>query len=235
MNIWHSILTEQENKVKTVIPHRLARADCVFEGETAKFTLEAKRYENFFHVSNLLVFEKERFIYWADYVNRSIYEYAERGFFKRLYKDILKREIFEKAELSFAPIVFDSKFEEVETKVTEAFCSIPQVLKIYSLQYTDTAFHFQILTDNTQYDRKLMRKMLKIEYEIGHYYKDIALSFGFIPKVYDSEEDIIPGEATQIYAKNILDIKNELIASTSTTSAPQQTIGKIFIPVPSTI
>ncbi len=89
-------------------------------------------------------------------------------------------------------------------EVKELFGVVKQVIKIYLTQYyDDSVLCFQILTDNTKYNRSLMMELLDIEYEITNRYKDVELSFGYIPKLYVSESEVVMKKARLIYGKDI--------------------------------
>lgn len=228
MNRWRSSLLDVEDKVESFKSRWLESADYSSVGITADLASAGKRYNNYEKIYMNLDVKFDPLIYYVS--SERTEENMERAFFALFKNEITKRKKMEEWDLSYSQITFESRREEAESEVIRLFCAVEKVLKIYSSQYDESAVHFQILTSNNKYDRDLMMKMLDLEYELGHNYKDIALSFDYIPKVYDYEKDIVVKYSKCIYKKNI-GFKNEFITSALTASAPQQTTSEVFIPI----
>lgn len=230
MSFSQSVLMPAENKAGNFKSKRLESADYCVVGTTTGFIGESKRYNNYKRIfldANIIVSE-------LLYRNNSITieENTEKNIYAMLNERISKAKKLEEWGFCYSQISFESIREKIESEVAQLFSGIDEVIAMHSSQYDKSALHFQILTDNEKYDRTLMMKMLELEYNIGHNYKDVALSFDYIPKVYEYEKDIVVEGARSIYKKN-MGLDNEFIAGSFTASSPQQATSEFVIPIPS--
>lgn len=91
------------------------------------------------------------------------------------------------------------EIEKIETEIIKLFGSVELVKAIYSLEYGINLFHFQILTSNSIYNKPLTMKLLDLEYDVEDKFPDARLTFEYIPKVYESEDDVVSISARLIY------------------------------------
>jgi len=223
MNRWETLIQEKENEGQPF-------AQTLFEtgavGGTSSLSGDSQRYENYRQVFGepllMKITEKGATHTQEDY---------EEDLFKALFLEILKRKNFEDCGLSYTQVVFESKREEIESLISGLFSSLAQVSKVFSFVYNDEALHFQILTSNVKYDRDLMMHLLSLEYEIGHSYRGIDLSFDFIPRIYESESEVVVDDARLIYHKEEKVKRYEFITRSSSASESQQTTWERYIPL----
>jgi len=88
---------------------------------------------------------------------------------------------------------------KIENEVFRLFSNIKLVKAIYSSEYDIDLFHFQILTNNSIYNRPLMMKLFDIEYEIEDKFPSVHLTFEYIPRVHESKDDVVIKGAKLIY------------------------------------
>lgn len=240
MDNWSNIIIEKETYVDSFKSDRLAQADFVFAGSTDNLFIGSKRYKNFRHVfpafdvftDILAISDYANFTYSSICIPEVL---SGTRYITKLYEGLVKYKKFEEWDLSYFQVNFETTEEEIEAEVTKSFSSLEQVIKIYSFQDDDSSLRFQILTSNSKYDRSLMRKMLNIEYDIVDYYDDINLSFDYIPKIYDSESEVVVEGAKSIYRKPLLGGQYEFATGSLRTSPSQQTTWETLTPLPASI
>ena len=246
---WYDVIKEKESRIISVGSGWLAQPDFVFSGSTDSLFIGSKRYENYKDIISIHSSgpPEESFKLFSDAfsliqqgitklpsasINDIYYSYLDSDtqspdqcsseqYLIKLNESLIQLKKLKDWELSYKEVEFETKIEEVELEIYRRFNRIEQVLKIYSFEYDINLFHFQILTDNTKYNRQLMVKLLDLEYDISGHFKGIDLSFEYIPKIYESESDVVIKGAKLIYKKQI-ERKYEFATSTSSTSTPQQ-------------
>lgn len=231
MTDWCEALSTKESYAEGFKVEYLEDADITFAGSTSMLALYSKRYENYMAT----FMQSDEGI--LGHIDRTLVTgvKAKNEIIANLNESLTKYTILEEWDLCYSQIVFESERTEIEAGVMRAFGEVNNVLKIYSSQYEDQALHFQILTSNVKYNRDLSIKLLNIEYDLGHKYKHIGLSFNYIPKVYNTEDEVVVQESNLIYTGGNQKLLYEFTASAFTTSLSQQAVGQTIIPVPATI
>lgn len=234
MNGWQQISMIGKNQAAAFATAWSSSEDLVFQEATSTFAVESERYDNY----KSIFAKAEMFLDANLFLENNMAMsgvMAQSEIVENLDRELLTWKKLEEWNLCYSQVNFESERAEIELEIVKLFSGIEKVKKIYSSQYDKSAFHFQILTNNTRYDRELMMKLLDIEYELGHYYKHLALSFDYIPKIYQSEDEVVVEEAKQIYSCPLSKEKYEFTTNTLTASLPQQAIGEVAFPISSTI
>jgi len=105
-------------------------------------------------------------------------------------------------------VEFSTKGEEessefrIERKVIGIFERIEQVFSIYVDEYLQRK-RFLILTVNEKYDDELMGQLLIAERDIRLQFKDIPLSFEYIPKLIGVLGQVVNANARLIWSRSI--------------------------------
>ena len=228
---WYEVVKEKDNHIISISSDWLIDKTLVYSGSTDPLFIGSKRYENFENIFSHIELKTESYFLADEGMTQISDAYSEKLYINNLYEDYFK--LYKEWLLSYNITEFETKIEEVEAEILKFFGSIGLVKKIYSFEYDKDSFHFQILTNNSKYDRSLMMKLFDLEYEIENKFENVYLTFEYIPKVYESESDVVIEDAKLIYKKEFKS-QYELTASTYTTSTPQQEvcISHILVPAP---
>ncbi|OGX14959.1 MAG: hypothetical protein A2166_03715 [Omnitrophica WOR_2 bacterium RBG_13_41_10] len=232
MSGWNdSILLKEENRITTFKEGELFKANIVFPGATASLP-KVRRHSNYIEsrfYKQVIVEGWHKIDVGQSTYSYNLEQYPENIFIGKLYEEIIEKKEMEEWDLSYFKFVFDSEREEIESELLSFFSGIEQVIKIFTIQTDDFNLHIQILTDNTKYDRELMMKMYEIEYEIEQKHENVLLSFDHIPKIYNSENDIVIKEARQIYKKDPHRYPYEYEFYSLTTGSAQQKFSELLV------
>ncbi|MGB5925209.1 MAG: hypothetical protein WBH01_03850 [Dehalococcoidia bacterium] len=115
------------------------------------------------------------------------------------YANLSSRNYVEKALYYFLGPV-EEKEEELELEVVKRFKELDEVELIYADIYMESE-RFKIFTSNTRYDDDLMDKLLGIEFELRSIYRDSFPRFEYIPRIYDSIDEIVRRGSKLIYKR----------------------------------
>lgn len=152
----------------------------------------------------------------ADYLESTMGQYfinLQLKYYFDVQKFVNKTEVDEIIDLSWLPqhntsifsnlelgISVEGIHQILETRVASKFKGVGEVSAIYSDEYKDE-LRFTVFTSNQTYDDKLMSELLKIECDIRLPFLDSPICFQYIPALYDSAEEILPGHAKLIYKR----------------------------------
>ena len=103
----------------------------------------------------------------------------------------------------------------IERKVIGVFEGIEQVFSIYTDEYLQRK-RFLILTTNEKYDDELMNRLLVAERDIRLKFKDVPLSFEYIPRLIECLGQISNPDVRLIWSRS-LDGVSTSSSATSTT------------------
>jgi hypothetical protein len=92
------------------------------------------------------------------------------------------------------------KEEELELEVVKRFKGLDEVKLIYVDTYMESKI-FKIFTSNTRYDDELMDKLLEIEFELRSIYRDSFPRFEYIPRIYNSIDEIVRKGSKLMYKR----------------------------------
>ncbi len=90
----------------------------------------------------------------------------------------------------------------IERKIIGTFEGIGQVFSIYADEYLQRK-RFLILTTNEKYDDELMDRLLVAEREVRLQFKDVPLSFEYIPRLIESLDQIFNPNVRLIWSRNL--------------------------------
>lgn len=90
----------------------------------------------------------------------------------------------------------------IERKVIGTFEGIGQVFSIYTDEYLQRK-RFLILTTNEKYDDELMDRLLVAERDVRLQFKDVPLSFEYIPRLIESLGQIFNPNVRLIWSRNL--------------------------------
>ena len=242
MHNWYEVIKEKDNYIISIGSEWLTGKDFVYAGSTDSLFFGASRFDNFGcvmsklsenypHLSFSNIIDEDISYYFYDPDTKSPDDFSIKLYINDLNEHFIKLNKFNEWSLSYRKVEFETKIEEVETEIFKNFGSIEQVIKIYSFEYDEYLIHFQILTNNTKYDKKLMTKLLNLEYDMADYFEGLNLSFEYIPKVYESDSEVVIKGAKLIYTRKI-EKQYEFTTSTHTSSASQQVFCKPTILAP---
>jgi len=105
-------------------------------------------------------------------------------------------------------VEFSTKGEEessefrVERRVIGIFEEIRQVFSIYTDEYLQRK-RFLILTTNEKYDDELMERLLISERHVRLQFKDIPLSFEYIPKLFEALGQVLNPNTKLIWSRRL--------------------------------
>ncbi len=120
-------------------------------------------------------------------------------------------------------VEFSTKAEEessefrIERKVIGIFEGIEQVFSIYSDEYLQRK-RFLILTTNEKYDDELMNRLLISERNVRLQFKDVPLSFEYIPRLteFESLAQIFNPDVKLIWSRSLDGISTSSFATSTT-------------------
>ena len=90
----------------------------------------------------------------------------------------------------------------VERRVIGIFEEIKQVFSIYTDEYLQRK-RFLILTTNEKYDDELMERLLISERHVRLQFKDIPLSFEYIPKLFEALGQVLNPNTKLIWSRSL--------------------------------
>jgi len=90
----------------------------------------------------------------------------------------------------------------IERKIIGTFEGIGQVFSIYTDEYLQRK-RFLILTTNEKYDDELMDRLLVAERDVRLQFKDVPLSFEYIPRLIESLDQIFNPNVRLIWSRNL--------------------------------
>jgi len=152
----------------------------------------------------------------AEYLEGTFGRYFTNLQFKNIYDEqklASKTKIDEIIDISWLTHYINSIFPKLEytlgmediqvleLMVVKEFKEVGEVLTIYRDEYRDE-IRFTISTSNETYDDELMNRLLEIEYNIRLIFHDSPIYFQYIPALYDSIEEILPGQTRLIYTRS---------------------------------
>lgn len=105
--------------------------------------------------------------------------------------------------------------QRVERKVIDTFERIEQVFSIYTDEYLQRK-RFLILTTNEKYDDDLMDRLLIAERDIRLQFKDIPISFEYIPKLVEALSQVLNPHAGLIWSRSLDGIFTSSFATSAT-------------------
>jgi len=89
----------------------------------------------------------------------------------------------------------------LELEVARRFKAVAKVHSIYTNNYMGRK-QFLILTSNEKYDDELMDQLLSIEYEFHLEYMQTPVRFAYIPRLFESLNEVVPRESTLVYERD---------------------------------
>lgn len=116
------------------------------------------------------------------------------------YAKLSSRNYMERSLYCFLEPVAE-KDEELELEVAKKFKELDEVELIYVDTYMESK-RFKIFTSNTRYDDQLMDKLLEIECEFKSIYRDLFPMFEYIPRIYNSVDEIVRKGSKLIYRRD---------------------------------
>lgn len=90
----------------------------------------------------------------------------------------------------------------IERKIIGTFEGIGQVFSIHTDEYLQRK-RFLILTTNEKYDDELMDRLLVAERDVRLQFKDVPLSFEYIPRLIESLDQIFNPNVRLIWSRNL--------------------------------
>lgn len=136
------------------------------------------------------------------------------------YMDCLSRHEIEHASLCWRGTRFDPE-AELELDVSKHFKEVPEVQSVYTDKYLNGK-RFLILTLNETYDDALMDQLLLIERELRLSHAETVASFVYIPKLVESEDEVVPRDSKLIYERGYdVIVVGPLVASRTEREAGQ--------------
>lgn len=103
----------------------------------------------------------------------------------------------------------------IERRVIGVFGGIEQVFSIYTDEYLERK-RFLILTTNEKYDDELMNRLLIAERDIRLQFKDVPLSFEYIPKLLDALGQVLNPNVKLIWSRSLDGISTSSFATSTT-------------------
>jgi len=103
----------------------------------------------------------------------------------------------------------------IERKVIGTFEGIGQVFSIYTDEYLQRK-RFLILTTNEKYDDELMDRLLVAERDVRLQFKDVPLSFEYIPRLIESLDQIFNPNVRLIWSRNLDGVSTGSFATSTT-------------------
>lgn len=117
------------------------------------------------------------------------------------WKDILDI-VYERGSFRHSLVDLEPSSEEVinlaMTRVAGVYSKIEEVSSIYVSRYLDD-ITFTVLLQSTAYSRRLMDRLLEIEYPLHKQNPSLTMEFLYLPGLYEDRADIIHPRAVLIY------------------------------------
>jgi len=138
------------------------------------------------------------------------------------YANHLSSSAIERAFVGWRGAAFEPE-TALELDVVKLFKEITDVQSIYTDEYLNRK-RFLILTSNEKYDDTLMDQLLSVERELRLSHAEIAASFVYVPKLWESADEIVPRDSKLIYERGY-DVKSvgPLVASGTERETSQAT------------
>lgn len=90
---------------------------------------------------------------------------------------------------------------QMEVDVAEEFKRVDEVVSIHSDEYMGRK-RFLILLSKEKYDDALMGQLLSIEYDLRTKHSDLPASFVYLPRLFESPDEVMPQTAKLIYERD---------------------------------
>jgi hypothetical protein len=90
----------------------------------------------------------------------------------------------------------------LELECVQRFKKLPQVQSIYTNAYMRRK-QFLILTSNEKYDDQLMDQLLSTEFDLRTAYGQIPARFVYVPRLFESLNEVVPSESKLIYERDL--------------------------------